>query len=198
MEEESLQVSTTDVEESGVNVGNIIKKCWICLQVTMMIAQMTYGTIKFWKKVSGCSKMKMLFVFMFCAIIYLCINEFMHHNFIGMFLLLLFAQWAYFSTFSLVIDSCITKEDDENRFEDRVKTFNYVFRIIMTLWTLFLFVSMFFYNSCEERIYPWNFTAMIVMILTHQAYDLYLITQDYMIDWESLPPISSNKLRFNK
>ena len=142
--------------------------------------------------------MKMLFVFMFCAIIYLCINEFMHHNFIGMFLLLLFAQWAYFSTFSLVIDSCITKEDDENRFEDRVKTFNYVFRIIMTLWTLFLFVSMFFYNSCEERIYPWNFTAMIVMILTHQAYDLYLITQDYMIDWESLPPISSNKLRFNK
>jgi len=59
-------------------------------------------------------------------------------------------------------------------FQDKLKTFNLVFRALMHIATLTLFVSIFFFNSCEENIYPSNFLALVIVILIHQVYDCYL------------------------
>ena len=40
--------------------------------------------------------------------------------------------------------------------------------------------------------------ALIIVIMVHQVYDIYLARHNYLIDFDSLPPTSPNKLRFNK
>lgn len=78
-------------EETTASIGDYCKKGWICFQVTMMIVQMVWGTIQYQKKIKGWSKLKTLFCIKFVLITYLCINEFAHHNFVGIFLLMLLA-----------------------------------------------------------------------------------------------------------
>ena len=151
---ENTGIVTEPVEASGPSIGDICKKAWICFQVTMMIVQMVWGTCLYQKKIKGWSKLKTLFCVMFCLITYLCVNEFTNSNFVGIFMLLLLAQWCYFITFSMVIDSCVTIEDDQSMFSDKLKTFNFVFRALMHVSTVTLLVSVFFFNSCEENIYP--------------------------------------------
>ena len=107
-------------DESGVDVATIIKRCWISLQVSMMIYFMVKGVIGYEKQMSttmekGWSKLKTLFLFDTVLIVYLWVNEFTNMSFYGVFLLLLLAQWTYFMTFNLVIDSCITSKEDENQ-----------------------------------------------------------------------------------
>ena len=125
------------------------------------------------------------------------VNEFFHKSFQGLFIILVFTQWSYFLTFSLVIDSMITEEDDRNLTSDKLKTFNLVFRLIMHLMSFGLFISIFFVENCYSPVYPVNFVCLVGLIFVHQVYDIYLIRHNYMIDWEELPPMTRNKLRYN-
>lgn len=68
----------------------------------------------------------------------------------------------------------------------------------MHLSTLGLFIGSFWMKDCEERIYPLNFITVTLIILTHQIYDLYLKRHNYLIEFDKLPPISKDKLRYNK
>lgn len=76
--------------------------------------------------------------------------------------------------------------------------FNKAFRIFMHLATLGLFISAFFMKDCDQAIYPKNFIAVTIIIITHQVYDVYLACNNYMIDFDNLPPTSTNRLRYNK
>ena len=43
-----------------------------------------------------------------------------------------------------------------------------------------------------------NFVLVVFVVLTHQMYDIYLYCIGYLVDWEHIPPISKDRLRFNK
>jgi len=64
--------------------------------------------------------------------------------------------------------------------------------------TLALAISNFFISDCNHLIYPVNFLLLIILILMHNIYDIFLSRRDYMINWEELPPTSPDKLRYNK
>ena len=187
-----------DYADYDGSFGNIFKHCWICFQVAYMTIFMIIGAIGYRKVNKGWSKVKSLFCIQLVIIFYLLINEFTDRNFRGIFFILLGAQWSYFITFSLVIDSCITIEADENINQDKLKTFNWYFRLVNHLLTLGLFTTIFYVTDCNEKVYPPNFTLLIFLILLHQVYDVYLKLNDYMIDWEELPFTSINKLRYNR
>ena len=148
----------------------------------------------------GWSKVKSLFIFQTFCIVYLLINEFTHRHISGLFLILLFTQYSMFMAFCIVIDSCITEADDHNTSwkTDKLKCFNKVFRYICHLTTFGLFVSTFFMKNCNTSIYPANFVAVVILILAHQVYDVYLSCNGYLIDWANLPFVSSNRLRYNE
>ena len=184
-------------ENNGPNYGTIFKRVWISLQVSMMIYFMVRGVIGYEKQLkSGWSKLKTLFLFDTVLIVYLWVNEFTHMSFYGVFLLLLLAQWTYFMTFSLVIDSCITSKDDAN--QDKLKKFNLYYRGFVHLITLGLLISIFLVKDCDDLIYPGNFVLLVFLILVHQVYDVFLHFKGYMINWEELPCKSPNQLRYNK
>ena len=46
--------------------------------------------------------------------------------------------------------------------------------------------------------YPWNYLACIAMILSIQLFDFFLYSRDYLVDLHTMPPMSFNKLRYNK
>ena len=96
-----------------MSAGTIFKHGWIVLQSCMMTYFMIRGAIAYSGVIKGWSKLKSLFCFFLFLIVYLIVNEFTHMNFHGIFIILLLAQYSYFLTFSLVIDSCITIKDDE-------------------------------------------------------------------------------------
>jgi len=76
---------------------------------------MIIGTKAYYKNLNSWHKVNSLFVFFLVVIVFLIVNEFMAMNFHGVFFVLLLGQYSYFLTFSVVIDSCITTKDDENR-----------------------------------------------------------------------------------
>ena len=106
--EQAELIDEAELYKEKSKVGDIIKHCWICIQVTMMTYFMIRGVINYNKKVAGWYKIKSLFVFQFLVILFLLINEFTQRDFAGIYFLVLASQWTYFVTFSLVIDSCIT------------------------------------------------------------------------------------------
>jgi hypothetical protein len=53
-------------------------------------------------------------------------------------------------------------------------------------------------KDCNTYIYSPIFMCCIVSILVHQAFDIYLHTHNYLVDFDNCPPMSLNKLRFNK
>ena len=76
--------------------------------------------------------------------------------------------------------------------------FNKVFRMSVHLISLGLFISTFWMKDCDEEIYPVNFVMVVCLILVHQVFDVYMYCNGYMIDWDNLPPMSQNRLYFNK
>ena len=128
-------------------------------------------------------------------IFYLAINEFTGRHIDGLFIILLFTQYSLFITFCIMMDSVTTPEKATEKSCNRY--FNNGFRIVMHAMSFGLFISTFFINECYTDIYPANFIALVGMILFHQIYDVYLALNKYMIDEESLPPTSSNKLQYN-
>ena len=68
----------------------------------------------------------------------------------------------------------------------------------MHVATAGLFLSTFWMKDCHDSIYPFNFVAIVIIILAHQVYDIFLACNGYMIDWDNLPYMSQNKLQYNK
>ena len=64
--------------------------------------------------------------------------------------------------------------------------------------SLGLFIWSFWMKDCHENIYPLNFIFVTILIIVHTTYDIFLYCNDYMIDWENLPPMSDDRLRYNQ
>ena len=75
---------------------------------------------------------------------------------------------------------------------------NRIYRACMHIGTWTLFVLTFTIKPCDEHVYPIIFVGVVAMILTHQIFDLAMYKVDYMIDWDTLPPISPDRLDFNQ
>ena len=188
-----------DEEAYDNSIGNRIKQGWIVLQCSMMTLFMIRGLYFYTRPHvrKGWCKTKSLLCFQSVIIFYLGINEFTHRHISGLFIILLFTQYSLFITFCIVIDSMITKKQDETRLKSKQRCFNYIFRWCMHGASLGLFISTFFMKDCHEAIYPVNFITLVIIIWIHQFYDIYLACHDYMVDYENLPPMSWNKLKFN-
>ena len=140
-----------------------------------------------------------LFIILFVMIVYLVVNEFTHRNVSGIFVLMLLGQYTFFLTFSIVIDAMIPAEKKENGEHDSLRKFNRYFRITVHMITLTLLFSIFVHHTCDKRVYPANFMMLIMLLLTHHIYDIYLKYHGFMINWNSLPAMPyDNKLRFNQ
>ena len=187
-----------DYKDYENSFSNRAKQAWICIQVTMMTVYMIIGIRNYNKVIKGWSKVKSLFVLQTFVILYLAINEFTHRHIHGIFLIYLFTQYSLFLTFCLMIDSCVTEEQEQNWTQSKGLIFNRVYRVFMHTVTFTLFIMSFFMKDCDERIYPFNFLTVTCIILTHQIYDFYLKNHDYLINFDDLPPTSPNKLRYNK
>ena len=68
----------------------------------------------------------------------------------------------------------------------------------MHLTTAALLISTFWMTNCWDAIYPVNFMFLVMVILLHQGYDIHLARHGYMVDYENLPPMKRNKLKYNK
>lgn len=162
----------------------------------MMTTYTIIGVRNYNKVMNGFSKIHALFLLQTGVIIYLAINELTNRNIHGLFLIYLFTQYSLFLTFCIVIDSCLTSEQKNDK-QNKALLANKIYRAIMHVATWGLFVYSFWMKDCYERIYPFNFILVSIIILTHQAYDIWLERHDYMIDFNDLPPKSPNNLRFN-
>ena len=91
-----------------------------------------------------------------------------------------------------------TPEEFKSKCGNKKRLFNYVFRLLMHSISLALFISTFFMKDCHEKIYPINFMTLVIIILIHQAYDIYLACAKYMVNYDTLPPTGGNKLKYNK
>ena len=75
---------------------------------------------------------------------------------------------------------------------------NKVYRLTMHLVTLALFISSFWMPGCSEQIYPINFVFVTIVVLIHQIYDAFMKSQHYYLDLDNMPPVSENRLRYNR
>jgi len=156
-----------DYDTYNNSFGNRAKQGWIVLQATMMTFFMIIGIKNYNKLQAGWSKIKTLFVVQFAIIVYLVVNEFTHRHISGLFLVLLFTQYTLFLTFCLVVDSMLTKHQDEKIDDSKLRQFNKIFRVAMHMITFGLFVSTFWMKDCNSSIYPKNFIAVVIIILIH-------------------------------
>ena len=138
-----------------------------------------------------------MFACQFCITTYLLINEFVFGSLVGIFLLLAFAHYVNFLTFTLVVDSCQTKKMDEKVTCARVV--NTAFRIFMRMAQLaFIAFAIWGPQTCTDKLYPWTFMCLIATIVVHNLYDFFLFKENYFVDLDKMPPPSENRLRFNK
>jgi len=62
-----------------------------------------------------------------------------------------------------------------------------------------VFLSLLFWiKTCNDYIVPPEFFAIVIYIFVQQTFGFYLHKNDYLVDFSKLPPISRNKLRYNK
>ena len=162
-----LEADKETADEYYAKVTNWIKRGWILLQATMMIIYMIIGVKNYFKLTDGWCKVKSLFVFQTAIILYLLINEFFYHHMQGVFLILLFTQYSLFITFCLVVDSMLTPTQEEGFYKNNFRIFTKVFRAFIHLSSLALFISNFWMSACDQIIYPANFIALIIIIVTH-------------------------------
>ena len=113
-----------------------------------------------------------------------------------MYLNLTFCAYGHFLTFSLVMDSCYTEEDDKGN--TTLHWVQKIGRIFFHSMFVCLISFSYFAASCDEHMYPPIFLAVGIFILSQQIFDLVFHYFDYLIDWDNLPPLHLDKLRYNK
>ena len=143
------------------------------------------------------SKTKSMFVVQTIAVVYLEVNEFTGRNIRGFYLILIWTSYSLFLTFSITLDSCQTKAQLDNK-NGCIRSFNWIYRVLMHLVTFLLLLGTLTIKPCDDELYPHMFIGVVATILIHQAVDIFLWTQGYLVDWENLPGISPNKIRFNR
>ena len=160
-----------DRSEYAYSLANRFKQGWILLQATMMTVYMVIGVRAYGRLTGYCHwcddksfKIKALFVFQTVIILYLVINEFTHRHLIGTFLILLFTQFSLFLTFNIVIDSMI---DYSKPRRSALQIFNTIFRVLMWVATITLFIFAFKMKDCHHDIYPKTFVAVTAIIFVH-------------------------------
>lgn len=164
----------------------------------MMIFYTSIGVFNYNKVLpKGWHKIHSLFLVQTGVIIYLAVNELTTRNIHGIFIIYLMTQYSLFLTFCLVIDSCLTSEQKSDKNNYAIMS-NKVYRGVMHVFSWGLFFYAFWMPSCYETIYPHQFITVSLIIVVHQAYDLWLSRHDYMINFKELPATSANGLRYNK
>ena len=124
------------------------------------------------------------------------INEFLFHNMTGIYILLALSAYGHFITFCLVMDSCLSRTDNEQ--SRKTNILNRAGRISFHLFFLAICVGAVFTRNCMDRLYPKSFLAVGVFILATQIFDLVFYWKDYLINWEKIPPMHVNRLYYNK
>ena len=90
----------------GINLAEIARRCWVLLQ-SYLILYWVYKGFKYYNRVqTGFTRTKLVLGLQAAIVIYLLINEFILSNLLGIFLMLAFAHYVNFLTFTLVVDSC--------------------------------------------------------------------------------------------
>ena len=76
---------------------------------------------------------------------------------------------------------------------------NTVFRFTMRLTQVgFVCIAIWGPGTCNETLYPWTFLVLIWTLVIHNLYDLFLYNKNYLVNLNKMPPMSANRLRFNK
>ena len=163
-----------------------------------MVVFMVIGVRHYNRILQRWSKYNSLFVLQTVAIFYLAINEFTGRNIHGIFLIYLLTQYCLFLTFCIVLDSNLTDDQITNWQNYNAMIINKVYRLTMHLVTLTLFISSFWMPGCSAQIYPINFVLVTIVVLIHQLYDGYMKSRNYYLDFDNMPPISKDRLRYNR
>jgi len=200
MHENWISEDDFDHDAYDNSLSNRFKQGWIVFQATLMTIYMIIGVRAYGRLTGYCNwkdnksaKVKGLFVFQTIIIFYLVINEFTHRHISGLFIVLLFTQFSLFITFNIVVDSMIDYSKENH---SPLRRFNVVFRTLMWLVSIGLFVSTFWMQDCHSEIYPTNFIAVTAIIFIHQIYDIFLCSRGYMQEGEP-SKIPSHRLWFN-
>lgn len=114
----------------------------------------------------------------------------------GVYILLALGAYGHFLTFCLVMDSCLSRADNERK--DMANVLNRAGRITFHLGFIGLLVGAYFTRDCNNRLYPKSFIFVGCYILALQLFDLIFYRSDYLIDWEKCPPEHVNRLYYNK
>mmetsp|Transcript_33167 Transcript_33167/g.39035 ORF Transcript_33167/g.39035 Transcript_33167/m.39035 type:complete len:110 (-) Transcript_33167:732-1061(-) len=101
---------------------------------------------------------------------YLVVNEFVWHNMTGVYLNLLFCAYGHFLTFCIVMDSCLSKQDNDQG--HAANLLNKAGRIFFHLFFVGCLGLTYFARSCEDRLYPFAFCVVGIFILATQVFDL--------------------------
>ena len=190
------QFSEEDYAKYQHSMGSIIKKIWICIQALMMTWYMVHGLVYYTRILKAWTKVQWLLLFQGVQVIFLVVNEFVFHNMTGVYILLALGAYGHFLTFCLVMDSCLSRADNERR--NMANVLNRVGRILFHLFFVGLFVGAYFTRDCNNRLYPKSFLFVGCYILALQLFDLIFYWRDYLIDWERQPPTHVNRLYYNK
>ena len=182
---------------SSFNIFEFGRRLWVVLQ-SCLIYWWIYKGFKYYRAVqSSFMRAQWVLTMQFGIVTYVLINEFVYKNIVGIFLLLAFAHYVNFLTFTLVVDSCQTKQMDQKLTKGRV--INTVFRVLMRIpQILFVCIAIWGPRECVDYLYPWTFLVLIWTIVLHQVYDIFLYNKNYFVKLDNMPPMSSNRLRFNK
>ena len=110
-EEELTQIM--EEESSSFNIFEFGRRLWVILQ-SCLIYWWIYKGFKYYRAVQNSfMRAQWVLTMQFGIVTYVLINEFVYKNIVGIFLLLAFAHYVNFLTFTLVVDSCQTKQMDQ-------------------------------------------------------------------------------------
>ena len=189
-------ITEDEYAEYEASFGKIIKRVWIVIQVIIMFQFMIRGIVYYSRTIDGWGKVKMLLVFQGCQFVYLALNEFIWMNMTGTYLNLLFCSYGHFQTFCIVMDSCMTEQDDKQN--SYMYWTNKIGRIFFHTLFIILLSFVYFARTCVDHLYPPIFLLLGVFIFSQQVFDLVLYWNNYMIDWDKLPPTHINGMWYNR
>ena len=152
-----------DYANYSTSIASIVKKCWISLQVIIMMQFMIRGLIYYTRLIKHWTKVQWLLLFQGFQFMYLIINEFAWHNMTGIYMNLLLCSYGHFLTFCVTMDSCVSKEDNSQN-SNTVRA-NRIGRIFFHVLFVILLGMVYFARSCEEHIYPFAFCLLGLFIL---------------------------------
>ena len=131
---------------------------------------MIRGLIYWTRALKKWTKVQWLLLFQGFQVIFLVINEFVFHNMTGVYILLSLSAYGHFLTFCLVMDSCLSRADNDQARKTNI--LNKGGRIGFHLFFVALCVGAYYTRNCNDRLYPKSFLCVGAFILATQVFDL--------------------------